>query len=108
MAAVLPGVLAFTALAVAWFAMPEPSVLVALAVGVAVLAVAAVWVSLAGRPLLREHDRVLAETVRISRGDLARPVQASDRYPEAVQALERIRVSLQEGLDRLRRRRPVG
>jgi hypothetical protein len=43
--------------------------------------------------------------VRISRGKLARPVQASDRYPEAVQALERIRVSLQEGLDRLRRRK---
>jgi hypothetical protein len=104
-AAVLPGFLALAATAVGWWVLPAPSVAVALGLGALMLALSAGWLWLSGRSLVREHDRVLAEMVRISRGNLARPVQASDRYPEAVQALERIRVSLQEGLDRLRRRK---
>jgi HAMP domain-containing protein len=67
------------------------------------LGVAVVW--FASRALVREQQRLHDETLRVSRGDLGRPVTHSERFPETVQALERIRVSLQEGLERLRRRR---
>lgn len=73
--------------------------------GIVVLSLATVVVWLTGKSLSRDHERLLDETVRISRGDLSRPVAHSDRFPDTVQALERIRVSLKEGLERLRRRK---
>lgn len=78
---------------------------IAMGVGLLALLLTALVAWWANRGWLRDHDRLLAETVRISRGDLGRPVEPSARFPDAVQALERIRVSLLEGLERLRRRK---
>lgn len=65
-----------------------------------------VLVSLTGS-LLHNLEYLIRSADRISRGKLARPVEldTGDELSDMARAIERMRISLQEGMERLRKRR---
>ncbi|THF68211.1 HAMP domain-containing protein [Deinococcus sp. Arct2-2] len=83
------------------------TLLLVLGVSLLALALAAALAVRAARRVVQPIERLVAVADAISMGDLTRPVQAdrNDEIGDLAQALERMRLSLEAAMDRLRRRK---
>ncbi|MFB9992146.1 HAMP domain-containing protein [Deinococcus oregonensis] len=83
------------------------TLLLVLGVSLLALALAGVLAIRAARRVVQPIERLVAVADAISMGDLTRPVQAdrNDEIGDLAQALERMRLSLEAAMDRLRRRK---
>jgi HAMP domain-containing protein len=83
------------------------TLLLVLGVSLLALALAAALAIRAARRVVQPIERLVAVADAISMGDLTRPVQAdrNDEIGDLAQALERMRLSLEAAMDRLRRRK---
>ncbi|UQN06204.1 HAMP domain-containing protein [Deinococcus sp. QL22] len=83
------------------------TLLLVLGVSLLALALAAALAVRAARRVVQPIERLVAVADAISMGDLSRPVQAdrNDEIGDLAQALERMRLSLEAAMDRLRRRK---
>ncbi|WP_019009881.1 HAMP domain-containing protein [Deinococcus aquatilis] len=83
------------------------TLLLVLGVSLLALALAGVLAVRAARRVVQPIERLVSVADAISMGDLTRPVQAdrNDEIGDLAQALERMRLSLEAAMDRLRRRK---
>ncbi|MDB5044509.1 MAG: histidine kinase [Deinococcus sp.] len=83
------------------------TLLLVLGVSLLALALAGLLAVRAARRVVQPIERLVAVADAMSMGDLTRPVQAdrNDEIGDLAQALERMRLSLEAAMDRLRRRK---
>ncbi|GAA5514416.1 hypothetical protein Dcar01_03171 [Deinococcus carri] len=83
------------------------TLLLVLGVSLLALVLAAILALRAARRVVQPIERLVKVADAISMGDLTRPVQAdrNDEIGDLAQALERMRLSLESAMDRLRRRK---
>ena len=88
-------------------ARPLTEVLLVLGVSLLALALAAALAVRAARRVVQPIERLVKVADAISMGDLSRPVVAgrNDEIGDLAQALERMRLSLESAMERLRRRK---